>query len=94
MATILSTDMSDEMQETIVKGVAQFLDEKGDDHLTNADMRFITDALSSGYGSGWNCIASPTDTTTKKNIALLKGNYIYFILGSYSFIIFSFSLVV
>ena len=89
MATILSTDMSDEMQETILKGVAHFLDKKGDDHLTNADMRFIRDALTSVYGSGWTCIASTTDTMTKKPISLLKGNYIYFILGSYSFIIFT-----
>ena len=51
MATIFSTDMSDEMQENIVEGVAHFLDKKGDDHLTNADMRLIRDALASGYGS-------------------------------------------
>ena len=89
MATIFSTDMSDEMQENIVEGVAHFLDNKGDDHLTNADMRLIRDALASGYGSSWTCIANSTDTKTKKHIALLKGNYIYFILSTYSFIIFN-----
>ena len=86
MATILQTDMSEDMQELIVSETIRALTMV--ESLTDDHLRMFCNGLANKYGKNWTCISNDIDVRDKAVVSWVKGNFIYYTVGSYSFIVF------
>ena len=57
--------------------------------LTDDDLRMFCNALANKYGMNWTVISNDIGVKDKAVVSWVKGNYIYYTVGSNSFIVFN-----